>query len=127
MSRPTAIKRLARKELWLLLALVLGFLGLAQWAGSIQADQQGEQLRALARPGDIRMLSSERCVFCQRAHAWLSEQGVPFSECQIERDAACRAEYAARGAQGTPTFVVRDHTVVGFDRRRIAELLGAPR
>lgn len=127
MNPNALVRALGRKDLWLLLVLVLGFMGLAQWAGSRQAEQQGEQLRALARPGDIRMLSSETCVFCKRAHAWLSEQGVPFRECLVERDAACRAEYAARGAQGTPTFVVRDHTVVGFDRMRFIELLSAPR
>lgn len=114
---------LARKDLWVLLALVAGFYALTQWAGGRQAEDQAEQLRALARPGDILMISSETCVFCKRAHAWLTEQQVPFRECLVERDGACMAEYQARGAGGTPTFVVRNHTVLGFDRPRIIEIL----
>jgi glutaredoxin len=110
---------LARKDLWVLLALVAGFYALTQWAGGRQA----EQLRALARPGDILMISSESCVFCKVAHRWLTEQRVPFRECLVERDGACMAEYQARGASGTPTFVVRNHTVLGFDRPRIIEIL----
>lgn len=125
--KPATAALLFRKDLWVLLALVAGFVGLSQWAGGRQADAQAEQLRALARPGDILMLSSETCVFCKRAHAWLSEQQVPFRECLVERDGACMAEYQARGARGTPTFVVRDHTVIGFDRPRIVELLQGER
>ena len=114
---------LLRKDLWVLLALVAGFYALTQWAGSRQADEQAEQLRALAQPGDILMISSETCVFCRVAHRWLTEQRVPFRECVVERDGACMAEYQARGAQGTPTFVVRNNTVLGFDRPRIVEIL----
>lgn len=118
---------LKHKDLWVLLVLLIGFIGLSQWAGGRQADAHAEQMRALARPGDILMISSETCVFCKRAHAWLTEQQVPFRECLVERDAACLAEYQARGGRGTPTFVVREHTVTGFDRVRIVELLGQAR
>ena len=119
----TKLSLLARKDIWVLLALVAGFYGLTQWAGGRQSAEQAEQLRTLARPGDILMISSEHCVFCKIARQWLDEQRVPYRECLVERDGACMAEYQARGAQGTPTFVVRNNTVLGFDRPRIVEIL----
>ncbi len=85
--------------------------------------EDGEQLRALAKPGDVLMLGSVTCTFCAQARSWLEEEKVPYRECLIERDADCLREYQARGGFGTPTFVVRGHTVVGFDRQAIAKLL----
>jgi len=100
--------------------------GGAQWLGGRAAQSQGEVLRELARPGDILMLSSTTCVFCKRASTWLVEQRVPHRECFIERDAACLAEYQARGARGTPTFVVRGQVMLGFDPQRMGAILRSP-
>lgn len=77
----------------------------------------------LARPGDIRMLSSETCPWCLVARRYFTAEGVPFSECFVERDAQCAADYRAAGAQGTPTLIVRGHRVIGFDRQRILAAL----
>ena len=120
------MSRVRWKELAVLAGLVGVFWGGAQWAGGREAQRQGEALRELARPGDILMLSSTTCVFCKRASAWLQEQQVPHRECFIERDAACLAEYQARGARGTPTFVVRGQTVLGFDPQRLRAILRSP-
>lgn len=112
--------------LWSLVLILLVVLGGSQWLGGRAARGEGQVLRELARPGDILMLSSTTCAICKQAGAWLAEQRVPHRECLIERDAACAAEFQARGAIGTPTFVVRGQTVLGFDRRRIGEILRAP-
>jgi len=107
------------RELWplaVILALVVGGSALLR---ARAAGEQGQALRELARPGDIVMLSSATCIFCTRAREWLTEQRVPFRECFIESDAACRAEFQARSGPGTPTFVVRGQTVVGFDPARL--------
>jgi glutaredoxin len=113
-------------EIAALILIVAAFWGLSRWAGHGVDAEQAQALRELARPGDILMLSSTNCVFCKRASAWLIEQRVPHRECLIERDAACLAEYQARGARGTPTFVVRGHTLLGFDHERLRALLARP-
>ncbi|HEX2010571.1 MAG TPA: glutaredoxin family protein [Roseateles sp.] len=120
------MSKIAARELLVLLGLVALSWGASQWIGGRQAEQQGQALRELARPGDIVMLSSVGCVFCKRASAWLVEQKVTHRECFIERDAACMAEYQARGARGTPTFVVRGRTLLGFDPERIRAILRPP-
>lgn len=111
------------KELWSLVAVV-GVAWLAQ-AGlrHVSASRDAERLVALARPGDIRMISSETCPWCTVARRWMQAEGVPFEECLIERDTACADEFRARGAAGTPLLVVRGHTVLGFDRGEVLRIL----
>lgn len=106
------------------LLVLVAVVALASWAwrGHVRAED-GTWLAQHARPGDIRMLSSETCPYCLAARRWMTEQGVPFSECFIERDAQCLADYQALGATGTPTLLVRGQRVIGFDRARLREIL----
>lgn len=69
------------------------------------------------------MLSSETCPYCLAARRWMTQQGIPFDECFIERDARCAADYQALGGIGTPTLVVRGQRVIGFDRAKLLEIL----
>ena len=87
-------------------------------------DGQAEALRAVARPGDIRMISSVTCVFCMKARQYMTEHRIPFEECLIERDAACLNDYKRLGASGTPTMLVRGRRQLGFDPLRITDALG---
>jgi glutaredoxin len=106
------------------LLAVIGITALASWAWrSHVAAEDGELLAQRAKPGDIRMISSETCGWCTAARRWMTEQSVPFEECFVERDAQCLADYQALGGQGTPTLVVRGRTVLGFDRARVIEIL----
>ncbi|HET9821366.1 MAG TPA: glutaredoxin family protein [Burkholderiaceae bacterium] len=116
-----------RRSLLGLAALALAVGGATTWWQGNAARRDGERLAALAGPGDIRMLSSETCVFCAAARRWLTGHRVAFDECFIERDADCRALYEATGARGTPTLLVRGQAQLGFDARRvIAALERAP-
>jgi glutaredoxin len=85
--------------------------------------QAGAALAALAKPGDIVMLSSETCMHCDQARRWLTEYGVPFRECFIERDAACADSYRAQQSPGTPTLLVRGERQVGFDPGLVTKAL----
>jgi len=110
----------ALRKLLPLALIVAGVWLLSAVAGHWRGAQQAERLRELAGPGDIVMLSSRSCIFCDRARSWLDAQRVPYSECFIESNAACAEAYRAQMAPGTPTFVLRGRSrVVGFDRERI--------
>ena len=74
---------------------------------------------ALARPGDVRMLSSTTCGYCKMARQWMQQHGVAFSECFIETDTACAAQFDAARAPGTPLLMVRGQPQVGFDAQRV--------
>ena len=106
-----------------LLLLVLAVQGAADWWREHQAGQLAGQIARQARPGDIELLSSTTCVFCERARRWLTQHQVPFSECFIERDDACAARYQALGARGTPTLVVRGQPQLGFSPEQVLNRL----
>jgi glutaredoxin len=106
----------------------LALLVAAGWTGvqlleSFSSERIGRELAANAKPGDIMMLSSETCLYCQRARAWFTEHRVVFGECFIERDPACRAAFDALQSPGTPTLVVRGQRQVGFSAERVAQAL----
>jgi hypothetical protein len=44
---------------------------------------------------------------------------VPFSECLIERDAQCQADFDATRAPGTPVILVRGVPQLGFNPERV--------
>lgn len=106
------------------LLVVIALTAAASWAWrSHVSSRDGEQLAARVQPGDIRMISSETCGWCAAARRWMKQEGIAFDECFIERDSQCQADYQALGGMGTPTLVVRGHTVLGFDRARILDIL----
>ena len=111
------------RSLLVLLALVVGAGAAAQWWSSSRDGRLGAQLAAAARAGDIRMLSSDTCVYCVTARRWLTRHSVAFEECFIERDTQCRALYEATQARGTPTLIVRGKAQLGFDAERVLAAL----
>ena len=117
--------RAGPRSIALLCVLVLGVAAGMQWWGHAGELRRGVRLAAVARAGDIRMLSSETCVFCTAARRWMTEHRVPFDECFVERDAQCRALYDATLARGTPTLIVRGQVQLGFDAARILAVLEA--
>lgn len=116
-----------RRGLWSLLLVILAAGALAEGARAWVQQQRAQALRAVATPGDIRMISSESCVFCAQARAWLTRERLPFEECFVERDARCAADYDRLGRPGTPTLLVRGQAQLGFDPERITVALTAER
>jgi glutaredoxin len=116
----------SKRSLFGLVALVLAVSAASQWWTGRHEQRLGEQVAALAQPGDLRMLSSETCAICTVARGWFTEHRVPFGECLIERDAQCRADFDATRSPGTPVIVVRGVPQVGFNPERVHAALKAP-
>jgi glutaredoxin len=108
-----------------LVLLVLGISAASQWWNYRQEAALGRAVAALAAPGDLHMLSSDSCGICVVARHWFGEHGVRHTECSIERDAACRQQYEALGAAGTPVILVRGRAELGFSPTRLHERLKA--
>ncbi len=89
------------------------------------ASQSGSEAATNAKPGDIQMISSVTCVYCAKARAWFTEQKIPFSECFVEREEACAAQYRGLLAPGTPVIVVRGQPQIGFSSQRVVAALRA--
>ena len=114
---------IARRRLLGLIALVVVAAGAMQALGGWSRGRLGAQVAAAARPGDIQMIGSVTCVYCAQARAWFDENRVPYSECLIERDAACAARYNALMAPGTPVMFVRGKRLLGFSAQAVADAL----
>jgi glutaredoxin len=105
------------------LALAIGALLALKGLGQRDDTATTARLVAATAPGDIRMLSSTTCRYCNEARAWLQAHRVPFDECFVERDAGCATLFARSGALGTPTFLVKGKRVIGFDRDGLLQAL----
>jgi glutaredoxin len=112
-SRPSA------RSLLVLVLLILVASGGSQWWHGRSQQRLGQSLAALAQRGDIRLLSSDTCAYCTLARSWLTEHRVAFDECFIEREAACRAQFDALQAAGTPMVLVGGQAQTGFDPERV--------
>lgn len=106
-----------------LLALIVAVSAANAWWVNRQARTVGVQVAALAQPGDIRMLSSDSCSVCVVARNWFTQNRVAFSDCSIERDTACRAEYESLRTPGTPVIVVRGRPQLGFSVEKLRQAL----
>lgn len=114
----------ARSLLGLALLVLAALSAQAWWTARLRANV-GAEVAALARPGDIHMLSSDSCGICDQARHWFITHRVPFTECSIERDSACRAAFDARRAPGTPVLLVRERVLLGFSPERLRAALAA--
>jgi glutaredoxin len=111
------------RSVLLLLALALGVMAGMQGLQAWSRARLGAQVAANAKPGDIFMIASVTCTYCDAARAWFNANEVPFTECYIERDERCAAQYNALLAPGTPVMVVRGRRQVGFSAQAVADAL----
>lgn len=124
-SRPSAalVTPWRRQSWWRpLLIAAAAWVALQSWQSHTDR-QLGEVLAAQVRPGDIEMLSSTDCIYCERARRYLTEHRIAFRECFIETDGACAERYRAQQSPGTPVLLVRGQRLVGFDPQRVVQAL----
>jgi len=62
-------------------------------------------------------------MFCDTEKAWLSQHNIPFVERNVATDPAALEELERLEVFSTPVTLVDDQLVVGFNRRKLEELL----
>jgi glutaredoxin len=65
-------------------------------------------------------------MFCNRTKEFLRKHGIAFTDRDITTDESAVAELEKLGVMTTPVTVVDGQTVVGFDIKRLSDLLGLP-
>jgi glutaredoxin 3 len=78
----------------------------------------------MANP-EIIVYSISHCPMCSGVKEYLKEKGLEFVERNVEDDAEARAEFDKLGFRGTPVTVIDGKPVLGFDRAKLDESLGA--
>ena len=54
---------------------------------------------------------------------YLQEKGIEYEEKDVNKDPQARQEFAGRGLNGVPSFVIGNEVVQGLDKGRIETLL----
>ncbi len=84
-------------------------------------------------PRRVVMFVRNGCGFCRKADKWLTAKKIPFDTMNLDHDpkAAKRLSALAKNAglprsrlNGVPIIFVGDNAIIGFDKSRLAKLLG---
>ena len=78
----------------------------------------------MTRP-KIVIFTQPDCPPCQIVKFFLTERGVDFEERDISVDPAAMREFADRyHSHSTPTLVIGEEVMIGFNPERLDEILG---
>lgn len=75
----------------------------------------------------ITIYSTSWCGFCHAEADWLEEHNIPFEMKDIEADSAAKDELLEKingNFQGVPVTDVDGEIVLGFDRKKLSQLIG---
>jgi len=79
----------------------------------------------VASDRSVVVYSTPTCGPCKAAKAFLASKGVAFQEVNVAEDLEGReALIRQTGQLAVPVIVVGDEVVLGFNRPRLAEVLG---
>ncbi len=73
----------------------------------------------------VTIYTTPSCHFCHMSKEFFQANGVAYTEVDVAADAAKRAEMVEKSGQmGVPVITIGEEMVIGFDKRRLSELLG---
>ena len=119
-------KAARRNQWWVLAVIVLVTMGASQGVSWWTQQRTAAAVRQHVQPGDITMYATETCVYCVKARDWMKSHNIPWQECDVERDAACRQTYEAQGAPGTPLMQVKGRWSLGFNTEWLSRAIEMP-
>lgn len=72
----------------------------------------------------IRIFSTPTCPYCVTLKEFLKEKGFEFEDINVAADVKAREEMIQKSQQmGVPVIEIDGQIVIGFDRKKIVELL----
>ncbi len=73
----------------------------------------------------VTIYTTPTCHFCQMSKEFFKANNVSYTEHDVAADAAMRQEMIDKSGQmGVPVIMIGSEMIVGFDKRRLTELLG---
>jgi glutaredoxin len=73
----------------------------------------------------VVMYATRTCGYCIKAREYFNDEGVAFTELDIDTNAVAKRNFKALEAAGTPLIYVGYRRVDGFDRRKLDAALAA--
>jgi glutaredoxin len=78
-----------------------------------------------ARQPEVRMYATDWCGYCKQARQYFARNGIRYTELDVEKSDAARAEYQRLGARGVPVILVGEQRMNGYSEDRLAAMLKA--
>jgi len=73
----------------------------------------------------VKVYSTTVCPWCAKTKEFLKEHNIQFEDVNVAEDDEARNEMMEKSGQlGVPVIDIEGKIVVGFDKHKIAELLG---
>ncbi|MEA3310511.1 MAG: glutaredoxin domain-containing protein [Chloroflexota bacterium] len=73
----------------------------------------------------VIVFSTPTCPHCKHAKSYLQKNNIQFKDIDVSRDhAAARDMMRRSGRQGVPQIDINGRIIVGFNRRKLDQLLG---
>ncbi len=73
----------------------------------------------------VAIYTTPSCTYCRMAKEFFKENKIDFSEYDVASDVTKRGEMIEKSGQmGVPVITIDNAVVVGFNRAKLAELLG---
>ena len=73
----------------------------------------------------VTIYSTPTCHFCHMAKDFFKEKNIAFEDFDVSVDLAKRKEMVDKSGQmGVPVILIENNLIVGFNKPKIAELLG---
>ena len=73
----------------------------------------------------VTIYSTSSCHFCHLAKDFFKENNIAYTEYNVASDLSKRKEMVEKSGQmGVPVIIIGTELIVGFDKPKIAQLLG---
>ena len=73
----------------------------------------------------VIVYSTPHCVYCRLLKDWLEKNNIVFIDYDLSIDTKRRDEIIEKtGQMGVPVIEVGGEIIIGFDKKRLSELLG---
>ena len=72
----------------------------------------------------VEIYTTENCYHCKQAKDYFRKEEIDFVEHNVTNNVEeARKIFTLSGQMGVPTILIDGHVVVGFDKKKIKELL----
>lgn len=78
-----------------------------------------------AAPAEVTMYATDWCPYCRKARDYFARNGIRYTELDIEKSPAAKAEYHRLGGRGVPLILVGSQRMSGFSEEGLANMLRA--
>ncbi|MBY0584577.1 glutaredoxin family protein [Murdochiella sp. Marseille-P8839] len=72
---------------------------------------------------EVTIYTSPTCVHCKATKAFMADNNIAYTEKDVAADAEARKWMLDRGYRGVPVIVVDGEEIIGFDQKKLSELL----